>query len=158
DEVTRSLPEHVAEALEALTRGINRWLEEAVATRRLPVEMDWLGYTPAPWTPAASAALWHARCWALTRRPDTMAPGEARRRHVPADLLTAFMATELRDEVIAPDGTAGAPARAPGRSVPGGADTGEGSNNWAVAAGRTPTGYPVLCSDPHNPFEQPGQW
>ena len=56
DELARELSEDVAGALDGLAAGINRWIEHAAEARTLPVEFDWLGYAPAPWTPADSIA------------------------------------------------------------------------------------------------------
>ncbi|HWF82856.1 MAG TPA: penicillin acylase family protein [Streptosporangiaceae bacterium] len=39
-----------------------------------------------------------------------------------------------------------------------GAETGGGSNNWALAPGRTTTGRPLLAGDPHRSFELPGMY
>ena len=36
--------------------------------------------------------------------------------------------------------------------------TGGGSNNWAVAPGKTATGRPILAGDPHRVFEIPGMY
>jgi acyl-homoserine lactone acylase PvdQ len=38
------------------------------------------------------------------------------------------------------------------------AGTGGGSNNWALAPGRTATGRPILAGDPHRAFELPGMY
>ena len=38
------------------------------------------------------------------------------------------------------------------------AETGGGSNNWALAPGRTATGRPILSGDPHRAFELPGMY
>ena len=152
DAVAAALAPPLAETLAALAAGINRWTETATAAGVLPVEFDWLGYAPEPWTAADTVAIWKQRWWTLTGRLENITLGEAARRTLPPELLTAFMTTELGEETIVPGG---APSGGP---VPGGADTGEGSNNWAVSGARTTTGYPVLCSDPHNPFGQPGQW
>lgn len=156
DSLVTDLPENVAQSLAGLTAGINRWIEQAIEAKTLPVEFDWLGYEPAPWAVADSIACWKHRWWTLTGRLDNIAIGEAARRYLPAELHAAFMAVELGDETIVP-----AEAYPPGVGKPtvqGGHDTGEGSNNWVVSGARTTTGYPVLCSDPHNPFGQPGQW
>src|SRR5919204_487384 len=77
DELARELSEDVAEALDGLAAGINRWIEHAAEARTLPVEFDWLGYAPAPWTPADSIACWKHRWWTLTGRLDNLAAGEA---------------------------------------------------------------------------------
>ena len=39
-----------------------------------------------------------------------------------------------------------------------GTDDATGSNNWALHGSRTPTGKPVLCGDPHQPFWVPSSW
>ena len=38
------------------------------------------------------------------------------------------------------------------------AETGGGSNNWALAPSRTATGRPILAGDPHRAFELPGMY
>lgn len=38
------------------------------------------------------------------------------------------------------------------------AETGGGSNNWALAPGRTATGRPILAGDPHRALELPGMY
>ena len=38
------------------------------------------------------------------------------------------------------------------------ADVDGGSNNWALAPGRTTTGRPILAGDPHRAFELPGMY
>ncbi|MBI3973713.1 MAG: penicillin acylase family protein [Chloroflexi bacterium] len=156
DALARELPSGQAEVLDAYAAGINRWIDEAIDSRRLPLEFDWLDYQPARWTPADSIACWKYRWWGLTGRLQNIAIGEAALRHLPSSLNAAFMATELGGETIVPGDGAGSAGGAAG--LPGGADDGEGSNNWVVAGSRTTTGHPVLCSDPHNAFEQPGQW
>jgi penicillin G amidase len=165
DQTWQREPEVVVESLAALTAGINQWIEQAIERRVLPVEFDWLGYEPAPWTPADSIASWKARWWMLTGRLENITLVEAARRHLPPELLDAFLAVELGEEAILPASRAGDASevgpdtRATPASLPsGGTDTGEGSNNWTVSGALTTTGYPVLCSDPHNPFSQPSQW
>ncbi|HEX8278731.1 MAG TPA: penicillin acylase family protein, partial [Segetibacter sp.] len=37
-------------------------------------------------------------------------------------------------------------------------DKNNGSNNWAVAAGKTKTGAPILCNDPHLGLNLPSLW
>src|SRR5688572_16246853 len=157
DERWQREPELVVESLLGLADGINAWRERAIAERRLPVEFEWLGFEPAPWTPADSVAVWKGRWWMLTSRLENVALAEAARRILPPALFEAFMATELGEETIVPPELTPWIGAGDGR-VPGGSDTGEGSNNWAVAGARTTTGFPVLCTDPHNPFTQPSQW
>ena len=159
DERWQREPEIVVESLLGLAEGINAWRERAIALRLLPVEFEWLGFEPAPWSAADSVAVWKGRWWMLTSRLENVALAEAARRYLPPSLLDAFMATELGEEtIVPPELTPWLAAGAGAGRVPGGSDTGEGSNNWAVAGARTTTGFPVFCTDPHNPFTQPSQW
>ena len=141
------MSDEVAMVLNAFSLGINAWMEQAVDT--LPVEFDLLDYAPEPWTPADTIAVWKWRWWMLTGRLEAISVSEAARRHLPPDLMDLFLSVEDGEETIVPsDEPAGI----------GGHDTGEGSNNWAVGAGRSTTGGPILASDPHNPVWQPSQW
>ena len=150
DAVAQTIAGTTAELLDGLAAGINAWRQTALETDSLSEEFGILDYHPAPWTPADSVALWRWRWWMLTGRLDQIVLAEAARQTLPADLLAAFLAVEAGEETIVPD-----PVNGP---IPGGDSSGEGSNNWAVAGSRTTTGYPVLCSDPHNAFDQPSQW
>jgi penicillin amidase len=140
------LPPEVADALDGLTAGINTWTERV---RRLPVEFDLLGYRPTPWRREDSIAIWKYRWWTLTGRLDNVVIAELARRLLPPELEAPFMATELAEESIVPD---------EGSAAATGADVGEGSNNWVVGPGKSATGKPILCTDPHQPFGVPGQW
>ena len=153
DTVAQTISGTTATLLEGLAAGINAWRRTAVETAALPEEFGILDYQPAPWTPAESVALWRWRWWMLTGRLEPVALIEAARRTLPADLLEAFLGVEAGEETIVPGPADGTPG-----PIPGGDASGEGSNNWAVAGSRTTTGFPVLCSDPHNTFDQPSQW
>jgi penicillin amidase len=137
----------VGEALAALAAGINLWMGQA---RTLPVEFERLGYSPAPWRPSDSIAIWKYRWWYNTGRLELTALAEIARRTLPPELEAAFSTAEWGHETIVP-------ASSGGGAAPGG-DLGEGSNNWVVGSAKSATGRPVLCSDPHNPFGAPSQW
>ena len=149
DLAAEKLSEEETVVLHSLTAGINAWAEKAIATQRLPLEFDLLGYEPQPWRPADSIAVWKYRWWTLTGRLESIVAFEAARRLLPPDLYQALAAVELGEETIVPGP---APTSAAGTAG------GEGSNNWTVAGSRTTTGSPLLCSDPHNPFGNPSQW
>ncbi|HLG50777.1 MAG TPA: penicillin acylase family protein, partial [Chloroflexota bacterium] len=150
DRAWGSAPPAVRTVVEALTAGINRWIE--VMGNRLPIEFEILEYEPRPWRPSDSCVVWKHRWWTLTGRLEQIVVGEVARR-LPPDLSAAFFSVELSDETIVwSDETPG--FRGP---VPAGSSD-EGSNNWVVGGMRTATGAPVLCSDPHNPFSAPSQW
>jgi penicillin amidase len=137
----------VGEALEALAAGINLWMGQVKA---LPVEFERLGYSPAPWRPSDSIAIWKYRWWYNTGRLELTALAEIARRTLPPELESAFATAEWGHETIVP-------GRQNANAAPGG-DLTEGSNNWVVAGAKSATGKPVLCSDPHNPFGAPSQW
>jgi penicillin amidase len=155
----------VGEALDALAAGINLWMSHAKA---LPVEFERLGYSPAPWRPSDSIAIWKYRWWYNTGRLELTALAEIAKRTLPPELEAAFSTAEWGHETIVPTGAsesddAGGSPRGerprPGRGGgAAGTDSAEGSNNWGVAAPKSATGKPILCSDPHNPFAAPSQW
>ncbi|MBX6770786.1 MAG: penicillin acylase family protein [Chloroflexi bacterium] len=150
DRAWESAPPSVRTVVEALTAGINRWME--VMDKRLPIEFEILEYEPRPWHPSDSCVVWKHRWWTLTGRLEQIVVGEVARR-LPPDLSAAFFSVELSDETIVwSDETPGFHGPVPAGS------SDEGSNNWVVGGMRTTTGAPVLCSDPHNPFSAPSQW
>jgi len=149
DRAWESVPDDVRAALEALTAGIDRAAEAAMAN--LPLEFEVLGYEPRPWTPADSVAIWKHRWWTLTGRIDLSVLADYAQKTLPPDLAAAFFDVELADETIVDSGE----NRLHGNP---GAALDEGSNNWVVGGAKTTTGAPVLCSDPHNVFGAPSQW
>lgn len=147
DERTRAI-------LEALVAGVNRQIEEC--GRELPVEFALLGYEPEPFTVRDSIAILRGIWWSLNGRLETLVAAEAA-RVLPPELRRAWLTPERPEERIVPE----VPARLRGRGAAeaaAGEGDWRGSNNWAVAAGRTATGSAILCSDPHQPFWLPASW
>ncbi len=138
--------EEVLLVLESLAAGINA---HAAACQDLPVEFDLLDYTPEPWTPVDSVAVWKWRWWMLTGRLNVISVAEAGRRHLNDDLFRQYMSCEANDQTIVPGD---------GPAETGGHDTGEGSNNWVVGGSRTTSGKPILATDPHNSVDLSRQW
>lgn len=151
DRDAETVSDQVRTVLDAFSAGINQWIEQI--GRDLPVEFEILGYEPAPWRPADSIAIWKHRWWTLTGRLELSVVAEAAQRLLPPELAQAFATVELSDETIVPESLANLPS-----SETGGAALDEGSNNWVVGGGRTTTGSPILCSDPHNDLRVPSQW
>ena len=144
----------VRTTLESLAAGINRWIDQVGS--RLPIEFEALGYEPVRWHPSDSIAIWKHRWWTLTGRLEQIVVAEVARRTLPSDLLDAFFDVELAGETIVRD--AGDQVSSRSESGLDGGAIDEGSNNWVVGGGRTTTGSPALCSDPHNIFNAPSQW
>lgn len=157
-EVTQ-LPAETLQLLEAFAQGINLVIEASRA--QLPIEFDLLGYTPEPWQPIDTVAIWGEFRWYLTGRLPVIAlPELARRTLGDEQLFRAFLTPEAGDESILPAGSYPAAAlslEAVG-SVVGDPEAGIGSNNWVVDGNHTYTGAPLLASDPHVPFSALSWW
>src|SRR5216117_3809474 len=96
------VPAEVGEALEALARGINLWIERVES---LPIEFELLGYGPRPWRAADSIAIWKHRWWYNTGRLEQIALAELARTLLPPELEAAFLAAEWGHETIVPVGS-----------------------------------------------------
>ncbi len=140
--------------LDALVTGINRQIEEY--GRDLPVEFALLGYEPEPFAVRDSIAILRGIWWSLNGRLETLVAAEAA-RSLPPDLQQAWLTPERPEERIVPDLPARLRDDAARHDAAGEGDW-RGSNNWAVAAGRTANGHAILCSDPHQPFWMPASW
>lgn len=141
--------------LTAYAAGVNAWLAtgERASGRPsspLPPEFAAVGLAPEPWEP------WHSL---VVYRVRHLTMGSAA-----AKLWRAVVAEALGPAVARQMVTRGAGAQIaivpPGEPYHGlvpswvGLDDG-GSNNWALAGGRTASGLPLLAGDPHRPLEMP---
>ncbi len=154
-----ALPAATLTLLEAMARGINSVIESS--REALPIEFDLLDYTPEPWQPLDSVAIWVEFRWYLTGRLPVIAlPELASRTLNDAKLLRAFFTPESGDESILPPGSYPASAMDSERvgDVVGDPQEGAGSNNWVVDGSRTHSGAPLLASDPHVPFSALSWW
>jgi penicillin G amidase len=157
-ELTR-LPASTLHLLEAFTHGINAVMTES--QDRLPIEFGLLDYTPEPWMPLDSVAIWAEFRWYLTGRlPVIVYPELARRRLASEALYRAFLTPESGDESILPAGSYPTHRSSAGKvgEMAGDPQEGIGSNNWAVSGSRTATGSPMLASDPHIAFGAISCW
>ena len=139
----------VRATFEAYAAGVNAYL----ATRGgpfhpLPPEFLILGVEPEPWTAFDSMAVLKLLALDLAGNWSS----ELLRFRL-ADRLTAKQIDEFYPpyRAEAPRGPALPEAHLP-------AGEGAGSNNWAVAGGRSATGKPLLANDPHLGFQAPSIW
>ena len=149
-QVTR-LPAETLRRLEAFSAGINSVTEDS--RDKPPIEFGLLDYSPEPWAPVDSVAVWAWFRWYLTGRLGVIYNPEMAARALGDDaLLEAFFAPEAGGhESILPEGSypsARGEAEKVGGAV-GGPDDWAGSNNWVVGGGRTASGRPIVASDPH---------
>ena len=150
--------------VDAYTAGVNAWL----GTHPAPAEYSLLGATPEPWDGWHCIAamrqrgylmgslwfkLWRAAAVGVVADGDIVKlrydDGGSDRLCIPAGTdarrWVASLA-ELREPIAALS------------LLPAAAEIQGGSNNWAVAPGRTATGRPLLAGDPHRAFELPGMY
>ena len=170
---TAILPAEAAEAVAAYSRGVNAYLEWAIAHRALPVECALLAYEPEPWQPSDCLVWTKLMAWGLG--------GNWESELVRARLVHALGAE--RAAALEPVYPGGGPLSAePGIDL---ADldepiaellaeysdlvqhTGLGgllqsampaSNGWAVHASRSASGHALLANDPHLPLLLPSVW
>jgi penicillin amidase len=170
------LPAKTKTLVESFTAGINALIEECGDC--LPIEFDLLAYRPEPWSPVDCLLIENEFRWYLTGRfPIIVMPELAKRALGDGPLYRDFTLGEADDEAILPPGSyadtnRGRPSD-DGRFIEGNAaeplgeavgctvgdpDANTGSNNWVVSGRWTPTGKPLLASDPHIAFEAVSCW
>ncbi len=153
----RVLDPQVRQCLEAFATGINQVRVDSL--NNLPIEFALLDYTPDPWHPADTLAVWIEFQYYLTvRLPVIIMPELARHVLGDGDLYQAYLQGEADDESILPPGLAlPLPGDPVGRTV-GDPEDSVGSNNWVVSGQRTASGHPLLASDPHIAFNAVSCW
>lgn len=147
----------VKQRLEAFAAGINQVRDESLSN--LPIEFALLDYSPAPWHPLDTLAVWIEFQYYLTVRLPVIVMPELARRELPnEELYQAYLAGEADSESILPAGPGSSQgAGIAGRAV-GEPEEGVGSNNWVVAGTRTARGHSLLASDPHIAFNAVSCW
>ena len=156
-----TLPGETQTLLAAYTAGINASIDECRQNDCLPIEFALLDYQPEAWRPTDSLAIMGEFRWYLTGRfPVIVVPELAMRSLGDGPLYRAFLEGEVDDESILQPGSY-APGAKTLDAVGGTSSDHEGvqgSNNWVVAGSRTPSGKPIVASDPHVPFGAVSMW
>jgi penicillin amidase len=148
--------EETIQILEWYAAGVNAYIEQAIANKRLPVEFYLVGYQPEPWTVYDSLTFAKLKAYDLSGHWE----GQAFRAY----LLQNF------DEAQAFELFPSYPENAP--YVIDSADLDlsglfetvvlpeehNGSNNWVLSGSRTASGMPMLADDPHLALNTPGIW
>lgn len=176
------LPAETYRLLEAFSRGVNAWIEQAGDL--LPIEFDLLDYRPEPWSPLDSVAIEVEFRWYLTGRfPVIVMPELAKRTLGDGPLYRSLLLGEADEEAVVPreayadrldrttpaarggaassvDARSGDRRHADGSHVgqTGGDPEGTGSNNWVVAGRHSRSGKPLVASDPHIAIEAVSCW
>ena len=164
------------EALLGYTAGINNYIRELNGKRKA-VEFKLLSYEPEPWTPLKSMYMLEQMTLTLAGRADDVAMTNLMKRlgkDTVDDLFPNYPV--FKESPIIPAGTPWNFKPLPIPVAPSllDADTtqlayqslplsepmveGLGSNNWAIGAEKSATGYPILANDPHLELTLPSIW
>ena len=158
-------------AVQAYTDGINAW-QEQLPSRFKALEYKVLNYEPEPWTPLKTSLLLKYMAWDLTGRNVEHALTAVYEKYGQEALDHLYPSqTSFLDPIISKkkkwrfdpikfltkdsepkESTAWFQ---PNHAQP---DPHNGSNNWAISAERTSTGYPILSNDPHLGLNLPSIW
>lgn len=151
--------------LHAYTAGVNAGYAHGLPKR--PHEFVVLRTAPTPWEPADVLAFLKLQPWVMSSNWDSEL---ARLRILLADGPEALLAldpavAEMAGETLPNLGTVSPGAltmldrlTADVAALHGLVPPAGGSNNWAVAPGKSATGRPILCNDPHLGAVIPAPW
>lgn len=143
--------------LEGFARGVNAWVGQC-RPDDLPPEFLLAGIDPEPWRPEDSLVIGKLIGWLLSLS------------FVAKPILAALAADPVLQRLRPPHladgpcivgrGPAAEPAELDllARRALGLLGPGTGSNSWVVGGGRTASGKPILCNDPHLVFGLPALW
>ena len=169
-------------ALEGYSAGVNAYIDQ-LKPKDYPVEYKLLGYVPEPWKPINTMYMLEQMTLTLAGRANDLRITNVLKKYgkgVIADLFPDY--PMFQESPIIPAGTTWDFQRlpipvenplkqtdsAPIVSQPAAAGVimprdenkpeGIGSNNWAISAEKSITGYPILANDPHLELTLPSIW
>lgn len=167
------------EALLGYTAGINAYIKQ-LPTRNVPIEYKLLGYKPEEWTPLKCMYMLEQMTLTLAGGGDEVAMSNLLKSLGQEKMDRVFPDYPmLMESPIIPAGTPWdfkpLPIPAPPVQVEEPALSfteknqkntpftepiyeGLGSNNWAIGADKSATGYPILANDPHLELTLPSIW
>ena len=159
------------ESVEAYTAGINAYIRK-LKPADYPLEYKLLGYAPEPWEPIKCAYFLKYMSGVLALGADDLNMSNVLAKIGPAATKELFPDYPFHEDPIIPVGTKWdfKPVRIP--KVPTDSrpiidpitmnwpehDPAIGSNNWAVSAQKSASGYPILANDPHLTLSLPSIW
>ena len=159
------------QAVEAYTAGINYYIDK-LKPSKYPIEFKLLGYKPEHWTPLKTALF--VKSMATTLCSNEYDLEFSTMLDILGPELFDFYFPEYnpdQDPIIPPGTpwdfnpvnppvatTTEMPKSYLGDAVEEYPESFVGSNNWAVAGGRTASGLPILCNDPHLKLSLPSIW
>lgn len=166
----------VKECVEAYTTGINAYIAQ-LKPAQYPLEYKLLGYAPEPWQPIKCAYFLKYMSGVLALGADDLYMTNILAKYGPEVTNNLFPNYPHKEDPIIPVGTKWdfLPVyylKSPLNPKPSNQgyvqnwpdggwprhDPAIGSNNWAVSAQKSATGYPILANDPHLALNLPSIW
>ncbi len=152
--------------LDAYGAGVNAFLDARRLSLvplflRLPPEFLIFLHSPEPWRPADSLAWLKLMAWDLGQNWRSELLRAMLLRRLTTRQVGEFLPPYPGDQPVAlPDPTQHYAKQLLERLWAGGpaTESGNGSNAWAVAGGRTVSGKPLLANDPHLRLAAPAVW
>src|SRR5665213_1732517 len=154
----------------AYTEGVNNYVRQ-LTPRDYPFEFKLLDYAPEEWKPINCAFLLKLMSETLAGGSDQFGMTNNLKRFGPAAVKELFPDYPFHEDPIIPAGTKWdfnpLPVPKPSTGflaqMTEGIHTkeiepGVGSNNWAIAGGKSANGYPILANDPHLDLTFPSIW
>jgi penicillin amidase len=166
------------EATLAYAAGVNAYIDQ-LSPRNYPIEFKLLGYRPEPWKPINTYYMLEQMTLTLAGQSNELNMTKILKQYgqqVVQDLFPDY--PKLQESPIIPSETKWdfkkqpIPITSPisdvtnlitsiNQSAPKEIQPkveGLGSNNWAIAANKSATGYPILANDPHLELTLPSIW
>jgi penicillin G amidase len=163
---------------DAYTAGVNAWIDQ-LREAQMPLEYKLLDYKPEHWTNLKTALLTKYLSYDLAGHDEDEEYSNAMSVFSVADFEKLYPVTHDSLKPIVPNTPDNPYPASPAFdiSVPASADSlyfayrrdsiiniaakpdkDNGSNNWAVSGGKTSSGNPILCNDPHLGLNLPSIW
>ena len=167
----KKYPDHF-ELLEAYADGVNDYIS-SLRKSDYPIEYKLIGHEPAEWSTYRIALLQKMMAQTLAMREDDLESSNARAILGEEEFNFVFPEWYEEQSPIVPKGTAWAePGEKVNTPVKNGKEDSKvlsrrsypkppphlGSNNWALSGGKTKSGNPILCNDPHLNLSLPSIW
>lgn len=159
-----------AAMVNAYTEGVNAWIK-TLKPKDYPIEFKLLDYKPELWKPINCVYLLKLMSETLAGGSDQFGMTNDLQHFGAKDVNDLFPDYPYFEDPIIPKGTTwnfkSLPIPRPSKHFMAQMNEGihdheimpgVGSNNWAVGAGKSATGYPILANDPHLNLTFPSIW
>lgn len=155
--------------LEAYAAGVNAYIH-TLQPKNYPFEFKFFDYAPEDWTPLKSALFARSMALSLNSHETDLETTNALALLGQKNFDFLYPESYPEESPVIPEGTpwnfTPTPLKTPANPklgmIPFKAtpkeDPDNGSNNWAVAPGKTKNGHPILCGDPHLTLRLPSIW